>query len=296
MVRHFDQANRRRFLQICGATAACGLTHSSRASALRSPLVDTHVYLGRWPLRRLSDDTPAALAAQLRGAGVTRAWAGSFEGLFHKDTHAANMRLVEACRNAPHELFIPIGAVNPTLPDWEEDVRRCRETFKMRGIRLHPTYHGYTLDDPRFTRLLEIATKLGLFVQLVVQMTNERQRHLTPRDAQVNLAPLLEVAPRMPDLRLVISNLAPLADDLLKPLATQTHTYWELPRTAEVPALRRLIGLVSADRIVLGSSAPLSNDVENGIMPQSLGMTAEQLNAIRSGNTERILAPTRTVR
>jgi predicted TIM-barrel fold metal-dependent hydrolase len=73
------------------------------------------------------------------------------------------------------KMLLPFGAVNPALPDWEEDLRRCQEKYGMPGIRLYPSYHNYTLQKPEVAHLLEQARKRGLLVQLAVRM--ERPEH-----------------------------------------------------------------------------------------------------------------------
>src|SRR4051794_24592483 len=104
------------------------------------PFIDTNVYLFRWPFRRVRGDELPDFVERLRRHGVTEAWAGSLEGLMHRDVEGVNQRLVDVCRQVDRPRLVPFGTVNPTLPDWEEDVRRCAEKFRMPGIRLHPAY------------------------------------------------------------------------------------------------------------------------------------------------------------
>ena len=101
---------------------------------------------------------------------------------------------------------MPIGAVNPMLPAWEEDLRRCHERHRMPGIRLHPNYHRYKLCDPVFDRVLELAEKRDLFVQIAVLMEEERSIHPLVNVPPVDTGPLKTMLPKFPKLRVQLLN------------------------------------------------------------------------------------------
>lgn len=248
-------------------------------------MIDVNVNLSRWPFRRLPGDETAALVAKLRKSGVTQAWAGSFDGVFHKDLASANARLVAECRR--YEGFLlPFGSVNPKLPDWREDLRRCSEQHQMQGIRLHPNYHGYRLDDRDFRELLSLAASRNLIVQLALCMEDERTQHPLMRVPPVDIAPLPDAIAAERRLKLVILNCYPqLPIEKLRPLSSAGQVYFDSSMVERVGGLTRL-----GERAVFGSHYPFFNLEAALLKVEESGLTGTNRTAIVEGNARRLLA------
>ncbi len=225
---------------------------------MNRPIIDANVYLSRWPLRRLPCDRAPDLASKLRGGGVACAWAGSFDGLLHRDVAGVNARLAHACHTHGEGFLIPFGTVNPALPDWQEDLRRCREQHHMPGVRLHPNYHGYTLDDPRFLQLLRRADEARMIVQIVLTMEDERMQHPLLRVPHVDTAPLPDALQDLPDLRIVLLNaFRSLRPHQVRPLVEAGRVHVDIAMLEGIDGLRKLLNDVPLERILFGSHFPL---------------------------------------
>ncbi len=284
---------RRTFLggALASTTALAAATPlDTRRPSSRAPLIDTNVSLGHWPLRRLPADEPERLVSKLRAHGVTQAWAGSFDSLLHKDLASANARLAEMCRRHGRGLLIPFGSVDPSSPDWEEELRRCAGIHRMPGIRLFPNYHGYQLDDPAFARLLAAAAELGLLVQLALVMEDERMMHPLLRVEPVATQPLADLVRTVPTLQLQLVNaLRALRAKPLLDLVATGRVSVEISMLEGVGGVENLLRQIPADRVLFGSHAPLFYFESAALKLQESDLTATQLQSIRAGNARQLL-------
>lgn len=253
-------------------------------------MIDTNISLGLWPFRRVPGDTPAQLVAQLKRRKVTQAWAGSFDGVFHRDLTSANARLAKACEAAGAGFLLPFGSINPKAPGWREDLRRCEEVHRMRGIRLHPNYHGYTLADPVFADALREARDRKLIVQLVLALEDERMQHPLMRVAPVDPEPLARILRSVRDLRLVVLNRQrnPAGESLVE-LARAGEVYFDLAMIEGAGCAGELMSLVSAQRMLFGSHAPFQYFESALLKIKESGITGPDETAILAGNATRLL-------
>ncbi|OHB84593.1 MAG: metal-dependent hydrolase [Planctomycetes bacterium RBG_16_64_12] len=252
-------------------------------------IVDVNVNLSRWPFRRLPCDEMPKLLEKLAASGVTQAWVGSFDGLFHKDIGGVNARLADECSRQRPGLLIPFGSVNPKLPDWQEDVRRVHEDYHMPGIRLHPNYHGYRLDDPVFGELCASAERRGLIVQLVLRMEDPRTQHPLMPVPDVAPEPLADLVAARPNLRLVLLNATrTLSGDVLDRLMAAGNVYCEIAMLEGVGGISNLLSIVPLDRVLFGSHFPFFHLEAAVLKLRESELTPQQTEAVSRKNAERL--------
>lgn len=282
--------HRRTFLQTSLATVSSALaTRSTPAqpAADSEPgeaatgIIDVNVSLGQWPFRRLAGDDTAGMDKRLRQHGVIQAWCGSFDGILQRDIADANHRLTNDCQTHGADRLLPVGTINPMLPDWQTDLSRCIDRHRMKAIRLHPNYHGYKLDDPVFVDLLKQATTARLWVQIVAQMEDQRTQHPRLQVEPVDLKPLGAALEKIPGARVMVLN----ANRAMSMTALQGLPVWlDIAMLEGVGGIENLLKDWPTDKVVFGSHAPFFYWEAAKLKLQESELTPQQLAAITHGN------------
>lgn len=309
--------NRRQFLKSSvSAAALTGLSAGSLRDAAAKPpkskrgaapagqFIDVNVDLFKWPFRTLKYEETDALVEKLQQHGIREAWAGSHEALFHKNVDLVNRRLVEECETKGQGMLVPFGTVNPLFPDWEWDLERCAEAFDMPGIRVYPSYQGFSLGDEEFRRLLYMATERGLLVQIVVDMEDERLQHPVVPIRSADVSPLPNVLAEIPDANVMLLNaFRVVRNDTFARFVNETNVTFDIARLDGAGEIERVLNgregrvgdgqtAISVDRLLLGSHMPFF-PLENALFKfMESPMTEQQARAILYENAERLLQRT----
>jgi len=261
-------------------------------------IIDSNVHLFEWPFRRLKYARTEALIVKLRKHRITQAWAGSFEAVLHKQLNAINRRLAEECRTRGDGMLIPFGSVNPVWPDWEEDLRRCHEQYRMPGLRLYPAYHGYALDHPEFVRMLNVAATRDMLIQIAMRMEDERVHHPAIDVPLVNASPLPDVLKKVPKAKVqLLDSTGPLLGNNVPSLVRETQITFDIAATEGNGGVGRLIagtnpsyrGAIPVERLVFGSHAPFFPCESALLKLFESPLSREQLEKLMSANARRLI-------
>jgi predicted TIM-barrel fold metal-dependent hydrolase len=288
--------NRRGFFQTTTAAALATTvptttvpTISLGAEGDLPSIIDTNVALGDWPFRRTPLASTPALIDKLRKHGVTQAWACSLDAILHKDISSVNERLAQECKQHGEGFLVPIGAINPMLPGWEKDVRRCVEEHRMSGIRLHPNYHGYSLADSVFERVLQVADELGLLVQIAVVMEDERTIHPLINVPATDTTPLPAVLKKFKKVRLQLLNaFRSVRGSQVVSLAVNGVCF-EIAMLEGVAGVAKLFEQVPLTSLCFGSYAPVFYFESARLKLQESVLAGVQMKAICFDNALRLI-------
>jgi hypothetical protein len=160
----------------------------------------------------------------------------------------------------------------------------------MAGIRLHPNYHGYKLDDPVFARLLSLAQERRLIVQITVDMEDERTQNRLARVPHTDCEPLPSLLKALPGARVMLLNwFRAMGLPQVKPLAA-AGVCLDIATLENVGGVADLIRHTSAECVVFGSHAPFYYFESAALKMKESALPPEEERAVFWGNAQRLWA------
>ena len=220
-------------------------------------IVDFCAYVGDWPTYELPYRTADGLLSLMDRCGIGAACVSLAGGMFAFDSREANERLVGAIEGYSDRLW-PIGTLDPTIPTWREDLADGLKHLDLAGFRLHPTYHGYSLEAPEVLDLAVLLADARRPLSVALHIDEERFQHPAIRVPEVPMAGILCLIRQAPTTTIVLNSLkVEHALSLLETGLPLDRVYLDINQM-DIPfdGLQVLVKTNGVDRLVFGSQMP----------------------------------------
>jgi len=173
-------------------------------------LIDVNAYTGHWPFRQLKHTTCAARLMQMQQSGIDISVVSNLNGVFYKNTQSANEELYEEMKSNRKfaSRLIPFAVINPIYAGWKDDLKVCVEKMGMKGVRLHPLYHRYSLADANCIELVKRVRDLNLPIALSLRMVDKRVSSWMDLNEEWSLKDVMPIIKAVPDAKYLILNAA----------------------------------------------------------------------------------------
>ena len=183
--------------------------------------------------------------------------------------------------------IIPFGSVHPDSPNALSELERLAKAG-IRGIKLHPDYQHFFVDDEKMFPIYKKIAELGFITvfHAGVDIGYPKPVHCTPER-------LLRVLDLFDDAPVVAAHFGGwlLWDSVLEDLCG-TKVYLDTAfSSGKMPPdyAKELIKAHGADKVLLGSDMPWSDTLDEVRFVQSLELSAEDEEKILSNNAKRLL-------
>jgi predicted TIM-barrel fold metal-dependent hydrolase len=158
------------------------------------------------------------------------------------------------CRKVQTEKIIMFPSIHPADTKWKERISQIKEAG-FKGVKMHPYYQDFRLDEDRMLPIYEELTRCGLM--LVVHTGYDIA---FARDDRADCHRILKVTEMFPQLKFVTTHLGAWQqwDDVERVLAGK-HIYMELSWSLEylsAEQARRIILAQPADCVLFGTDSP----------------------------------------
>ena len=185
--------------------------------------------------------------------------------------------------------IIAFGSVHPDAEDVYDELERIK-SLGLKGVKLHPDYQNFEIDEERLFPIYKKIAQLGLICVFHAgyDCYSPGHIHATPQMSK-------RVHEAVPELKMVLAHLGAnrqweQVDEVLAGLPGSI--YFDSSMLAgyitEEQAYR-IIKKHGADRILLGSDCPWSGTLENAELIKSLPLTVEEKELILYKNAQRLL-------
>lgn len=177
------------------------------------------------------------------------------------------------------ERFVALGTVHPDNENWCEELERVK-ALGLHGIKLHPDFQNFNIDDIRSIEICKKAASLGL--PLLFHIGDKNRDGSSPTR-------LKEVMKQVPDLVCIAAHMGGYAhwDEAYEVLPVSDNLYFDTSSALDFITKHQALRLIEKhglNKFLFGTDFPLWTTADEYQRILSLGLSEAENKAIFSEN------------
>jgi len=195
--------------------------------------------------------------------------------------------IVKWSQEIASDRIIPFPSIHPEYADFRDEIARIKD-LGMKGIKMHPQYQGFNIDDERMMPIYEalVENELILTVHAGFDIS-------FPSDPSASPDKTARVIERFPELKMIACHFGGWRQwDQVRRCLAGKNLYFETSYTiGDLPdeKIVELIRLHGDDRILFGTDSPWKDQPKSVEEIKSLPISDEAKEKIFHRNAERLL-------
>ncbi len=183
--------------------------------------------------------------------------------------------------------IIPFPSIHPDAADAIDWLARIAEAG-FRGIKLHPMYQGFKIDEPRMDPIYAALAETGLLLEM-----HCGDDIAFPGDRSADVDRIVRVIDRHKNLRLICTHLgAWLQWPAVREHLAGRDVWLETSMSVSILGLAATLDLIRAhgpERVLFGTDWPWTHPIDQLNLLRMLDLPREQIDAILGGNAAKML-------
>lgn len=208
----------------------------------------------------------------------------------HIATSARSMNTVnDFAASVKCDRLYAFGSIHPDAPDAPEELERIK-ALGLDGVKLHPDYQNFYVDESRMAPLYEKMAQLGLPV-----LFHAGWDPLSPDDVHAEPERLAEVVKSHPQLTVIAAHMGGMRryDQVEKHLLGLQNLYIDTSMTSpylqDMAQYARILKGHGLERVLFATDCPWSTPEREMKLLDTVDMTAEERRNVLCGNALRLL-------
>ncbi|MGJ9457883.1 amidohydrolase family protein [Oceanobacillus sp. CF4.6] len=253
---------------------------------------DANMYIGNWPFHTMRVTKIEDIINMMDRQSIRKGFVSSLDSVFciDRDLTEVNLSLYDQIKDYTDRLY-PFYTICPNVHDASDYLVNLRENYNLKGVRLFPVYHDYSLVSNKILdEMLEKAADLNVPIYITYRFEDERVHHPLAKIPPINNSSLSDFLNNHKQTKMIVGGMRITEIEELIMLTDHPNLYFDLS-FIQTPfrSLELLTKTVGEDRVLFGSGLPYWYPECSTLKLETSILEKEQLEKISKSNFESLL-------